>query len=219
VLETTEAEEGTAEVEEGKVDVAAPFPADGQASMPIEPGEGALDDPAVTSEALAGLDPRARDPGGDAARAEGAAVRPGSVRFVRMEFGGATTRPAGLPSRPADGLDSLDQGREERAVVDIRRREPDREWGALAVDHPMPLGARFAPIRRIRADVLAGGSVASAPPLAGTVALSALTRDQSIWSASPRRSSKVVCSRCQTPAACQSRSRRQQVIPLPQPIS
>ena len=46
-----------------------------------------------------------------------------------------------------------------------------------------------------------------------------LARDQSIRSASPKRFSSVVCSRCQTPACCQSRKRRQQVIPDPQPIS
>ena len=46
-----------------------------------------------------------------------------------------------------------------------------------------------------------------------------LARDQPIWSASPSRSSKVVCSRCHTSACCQSRKRRQHVMPEPQPIS
>ena len=44
-------------------------------------------------------------------------------------------------------------------------------------------------------------------------------RDQSILPAALRRSSSTRCSRRQTPAESQSRSRRQQVIPLPQPIS
>jgi len=42
---------------------------------------------------------------------------------------------------------------------------------------------------------------------------------QSIWSASPRRSSKRRCSLSHTPASCHSLRRCQQVIPEPQPIS
>jgi hypothetical protein len=38
-------------------------------------------------------------------------------------------------------------------------------------------------------------------------------------SASPNRSKRTRCKRSQTPASCQSRSRRQHVTPLPQPIS
>jgi hypothetical protein len=51
------------------------------------------------------------------------------------------------------------------------------------------------------------------------VALSTHARDQSIWSASPKRFRRVWCNLRQTPALCQSRRRRQQVIPEPQPIS
>lgn len=57
-----------------------------------------------------------------------------------------------------------------------------------------------------------------APFFAGRLALSTLARDQSIQSASPRRSRRMRWSRCQPPAAPQSRS-RQQILPLPQPNS
>jgi hypothetical protein len=57
------------------------------------------------------------------------------------------------------------------------------------------------------------------PPFARTLAPSRLARNRSIRSASPSQSSKVRCSRSHTPAACQSRSRRQQVDPLPRPNS
>ncbi len=46
-----------------------------------------------------------------------------------------------------------------------------------------------------------------------------MTRDQSIWSAARKRARSTSCSSSHTPAACQSRRRRQQLIPLPQPIS
>ena len=58
-----------------------------------------------------------------------------------------------------------------------------------------------------------------AVPVAGTLDASTLARLQSILPAAPKRLSNSWWSRCQTPAFCQSRSRRQQVIPLPQPIS
>jgi hypothetical protein len=76
----------------------------------------------------------------------------------------------------------------------------------------MALAARFAAIRRIRPGL-------RAPLLAGAKALSTLARRQSILSASPKRSKTDWCKRAQTPACCQSRKRRQQVTPLPQPIS
>ena len=44
-----------------------------------------------------------------------------------------------------------------------------------------------------------------------------LPRLQSIWSCSRKRVSMAWCSCSQTPAAFQSRRRRQQVIPLPYP--
>jgi hypothetical protein len=76
----------------------------------------------------------------------------------------------------------------------------------------MALRARFAAIRRVRAD-------GDAPFLAETLALSSAARLQSIRSAAPSRSRSARWSRSQTPACCQSRSRRQQVTPEPQPIS
>jgi hypothetical protein len=46
---------------------------------------------------------------------------------------------------------------------------------------------------------------------------SSLARDQSSWPCRPSWSSSTWCSRCHTPARCQSRSRRQQMTELPQP--
>ena len=67
----------------------------------------------------------------------------------------------------------------------------------------------------------AGAAVADAlaTVLAGKEALSSGQRLQSIALARPSRTSSARCSRSQTPASCQSRSRRQQVMPEPQPIS
>jgi hypothetical protein len=58
-----------------------------------------------------------------------------------------------------------------------------------------------------------------APPFARTEALSTLTRSQSIAPLRPSSSSRTSCSAVHTPLACQSRRRRQHVMPEPQPIS
>jgi hypothetical protein len=80
----------------------------------------------------------------------------------------------------------------------------------------MALRARFRRVpsgcRWIRPGLLA-------PFFAGMLALSSAARLQSIWSAAPNRSRRTRWRRSQTPASCQSRNRRQQVTPLPQPIS
>jgi hypothetical protein len=124
--------------------------------------------------------------------------------------------PPSLPRQLLDGRDGIEQVLEDDRIVAVGPGQQRGKRDAGSVDHTMALRAGhslgLAPIRRIRADEL--------PPLvAGILALSSAARLQSMRSASPSRSSSVWCSRSQTPAACQSRKRRQQVIPEPQPIS
>jgi hypothetical protein len=76
----------------------------------------------------------------------------------------------------------------------------------------MPLSAWLAPVGWVRAG-------RGSPLLAGTDAESMLARDQSMRPRLPSRSSNRWCNRSHTPAAFQSRSRRQHVTPLPQPSS
>ncbi len=80
----------------------------------------------------------------------------------------------------------------------------------MALDCEVVCRPRFPAIRGVRPGLHA--------PLFAAM-LSTLTRSQSIRSASPSRSSTTRCKRSQMPACCQSRSRRQQVTPDPQPIS
>jgi hypothetical protein len=76
----------------------------------------------------------------------------------------------------------------------------------------MALRARFRAIRWIRSGL-------GAPFFAGTVEASIEARDQSSWCASESRVKSSCWSRAQTPASFQSRSRLQQVMPLPKPSS
>jgi hypothetical protein len=96
--------------------------------------------------------------------------------------------------------------------VDVSGSADHTGRDARPLDHNMALRARLSLICRIRSGSLA-------PLLAGTLAESREVRSQSICSASPRRSKRTRCSFSHTPASCHSRKRRQQVTPLPQPMS
>ena len=191
------------------MDVRPALVADRQAAILAQPRQGALHDPAMSPQPCAALHALARDAHLDAALAQGEPTARDVVRLVRMHLVRALAGPA---PRPLDGRDAVDQRREDAAIGAVGRGEEDGEREALPVDHKMALAARFAAIRRIRPGLLA-------PLLAGAKALSTLARRQSILSASPKRSKTDWCKRAHTPACCQSRKRRQQVTPLPQPSS
>src|SRR5260221_13392892 len=84
----------------------------------------------------------------------------------------------------------------------------DHQRDASGIYDDVPLGAELASVRGVWARFLA-------PRGLGTEEPSMLARLQSIWSCSRKRVSMAWCSCSQTPAAFQSRRRRQQVMPLP----
>lgn len=194
---------------EGCEDIQASLVSDADPSKLGEPCKGPLDLPAMTAETGTVLDTAPGNTGSDAASVQGASAPGEIISLVRMKLGRAATWPAGTL---ADGLDGIDRGFQHPAVVDVGGGQGHGERNTVGVDDDVALGARLAPVRRVRA-------CADAPLFAGTLALSSAARLQSIALALPKRSSRTWCSFSQTPAACQSRSRRQQVMPEPQPIS
>jgi serine/threonine protein kinase len=82
----------------------------------------------------------------------------------------------------------------------------------ILTGRPLPREQQLAAVDRVCADEFP-------PRRARTLTLSMAALDQSTWPSSPSQSSSRWCSCSQTPACCQSRSRRQQVTPLPQPSS
>ena len=180
-----------------------------EAPVPAQPAQRALGHPPIPTEPLAAVDASAGDPRGDASPAAGGPTVGGIVRFVGVQLVGPLARPA---QRAPDGLHGIEHRFEGQAVGAVGCAEAHAQWDAAALDQHMVLAARLAAIRRIWAGDFA-------PLFAGTLRLSRLARDQSSWSALPSRSKSVRCKRSHTPACCQSRSRRQQLTPLPQPIS
>ena len=129
-----------------------------------------------------------------------------------MQLGGTPPGTPGLPARANDRRDGIDEREQLGRVVSVGRREVNGQGDAVAVDDQVVLGAGLTAVDRVRAGRLA-------PLLARTLRLSTLARLQLTAASSPNQLSKVSCSRRKTPASCQSRSRRQQVVPLPQPSS
>src|SRR5215216_2194710 len=134
----------------------------------------------------------------------------GTVGLVGMQLGRTLTGTAWFPPRADDRRDRVDQREQLRRIVGVSGREPNRQRDAVAIHDEVVLRSSFAPVNGVTAG-------AFAPLLARTLNESALARDQSTAASSPSQFSSFVCNRSQTPAACQSRSRRQQVEPLPRP--
>jgi hypothetical protein len=190
------------------MDIRTSLIANFQPSEAVQPRVRALYDPAVTAQLLLRFHAFASDARDDAPLAQLPFILPRLVTLVRVQLGRAL---AGTSSRALDGVDRIDRLREHGCVVDIGRCQKDRERDTLFVDNKMPLRSLFAAIRWILAGFFA-------PPGAGTVEESIAALVQSMRSALPSRSKNTLWRRSQTPAFCQSRKRRQQVIPEPQPI-
>jgi hypothetical protein len=191
------------------VDVGAAVVADEQSFELVQPGEGALDDPAVAAEPGAVFGVAACDLGFDATLAELAAP-------ARVVVGAVAGDTVGAPARPTDlathGRHTVDERDQLRAVVAVAARERPRERDAAALDEEVMLGAVSGSINRARAR-------RGAPLFACTWLASTTARVHSISPAARNRASSSSCRRSQTPAFCHSSRRRQQVTPEPKPSS
>src|SRR3989440_741258 len=196
-------------MEEGLMDLRAALVAHGEAAELGQPGQRTLHDPAVAAQAGAALDALAGNAALDPPPPQGDPTGRAVIRLVGVQL---VRTLAGPSAGPLDRLDAIDQLGQDAPIRPIGRRQPHGEGDAMALDHDVALAARLAAIRRIRSGFLA-------PLLAGAKALSALARLQSILSALPKRSKTAWWRRSHTPARCHARRRRQQVTPLPQPIS
>jgi hypothetical protein len=180
-----------------------PLVVDGEAPEAREPSQRALDHPPVATQALGALDTSAGDAGLDAPRAAGTTAPIVVVPFVGVQLGGTLAGPSGaLPDR----RHGVEQRLEEPAVVDVRGAEEQRERDAAGVDDHVALGARLAAVGRVRTGQLA-------PLWRGRRRCRASSGTSRPRSPGPSRLSSARWSRSKTPAFCQSRSLRQQVIP------
>ena len=118
----------------------------------------------------------------------------------------------GTTSGLLDWRNTVHQRQGHVRFMHIGPRMFDRQRCAPTIDNQVAFRSRFAPIRGIRPGF-------RPPKTARREQLSIAARVQSMASALPRSFSKACQIFFQTPAFCQSRRRRQQVMPLPHPIS
>ena len=118
----------------------------------------------------------------------------------------------GPPAAAAYRRDRLDQGHELGDVVAVAAGQRDRQRDAVRFGDQVVLRAGPGTVDRARAGF--------GPPFIARMCEPSITAlDQSSAPAAFSSASSDSCSRCHTPASCQSRSRRQQVIPEPKPSS
>ena len=190
------------------MDIGATFVADRQPSKPMEPRDRPFDHPATGAEATAVWGATAREDGRDAARAEAITMRLGVVAAVALQR--VRARP-GTPASPAYRGQGVNQRVELRDVVDVGRGYLRDKRDAARIDDEVMLGALLAAIGWVRSSFFP-------PRTARTDPLSMMVHR---WSSRPRRRSSASSAswrRCHTPARCQRTSRRQHVLPDPQPI-
>ena len=192
------------------MDIVTFFIADSQPTLLEEPGEDAFHDTAVFPQSAPVFGVTFGDERFDAALSQGAAdFLFGIVSAIRE---GLIRSAATASARSLNRWDGVDQRDRLLGVMHVRAGLNQRQGRPLAITGDMTLRTVLPAIRGIGASLLP-------PKSARTEQLSTMTFDQSMASANPSSSSNTRHTCCQTPATCQSRNRRQHVIPLPHPSS
>jgi hypothetical protein len=120
------------------VDVGAAFVARAQPFEGVQPGEAALDHPAVSAQAGAVCDPAAGDPRGDAPGAQPSAVDVVVVAAVGEQLPRLASRPA---TQTADRRNGIQQRDQLGDVVAVAAGQRDGQRDAAGVAEQMMLGA------------------------------------------------------------------------------
>lgn len=200
---------GAAESEECLMDVGVSFVSDAQAAELMEPTQSPFHYPACFAQTAAMQGALTRQTIAHTPALQPAMVSPIAISAITLHHIGSLTRPTSF----ARNRWNRQQQRFERcAVMHVGGSQLRAQRNALGIGAKMMLTARFAAIRRV-------WSRLKPPKTARTLLESTTARDQSIRSAICNRRSNSRWSFSQTPAFCQSRSRRQHVMPLPHPIS
>jgi hypothetical protein len=200
---------GATQCEESLMNISAPFVTNAQTPELMQPTERAFDHPAGFAQAAAMRPARARQSPGDAQGAQPTMMRTAAIRPIPLHDLGSLARTTGFA---AQRRNRQHQGLQLAAVMHVGGGDLRAQWNALGIGAKMMFAARFAAVRRVWPRL-------KPPKTARTLLESTTARDQSIRSATCRRRNNSRWSFSHTPAFCQSRSRRQQVMPLPQPIS
>jgi len=190
------------------VDIWSFFKANTQTTELMKPTVRAFDNPTKHAKAAAVFGITFGKDWSNTAPPQSLAMGFGIVRSITLNTFGVSP----LSAFAANLGDRIHQRNQLRYVVSIGACQRRRQWDAVGIGEYVMLRAGFAAIRGIRAGL-------RPPKTARTDVLSTTTRDQSICSVSSSLWSNTQRIFSHTPASCQSRSRRQHVMPDPHPIS
>ena len=175
----------------------------------IEPSERPLDDPTPSAQSASMFGVALREPRHNPA---GTLTAPDCLRVIATVAQHTIRTMARSPSLALQGWNGINQCEGLLRIVTIRARELDGERNTTTVTNQMTLAAKLGPIGGI-------GTCLLPPKTARTELPSTIARDQSILSQRASQSKSTKWINCQSPASCQSRKRRQQVMPEPHPNS
>lgn len=191
------------------MNVGATFETNTQTAKLMQPGMRALHHPACDTQATAVRGATTCDYRNDAALTQRGSMGIGIVGAIGLQLGRFTLWTPGLAS---DGRYTIDERNELCHVVIVGWRKDHIQRNALRIRDDVVLAARTAAIGWVRSSFFPA-------PTARIEELSTTAREKSNWSAPRSFAKSILCNRCHTPRRCHALSRRQQVIPEPQPIS
>ena len=183
--------------------------AHGQTSKAMQPRQGALDDPARPPQAAPMRSAALRELRGNAARRQLVAMRLRIVAAVALDESRFAHGPTGAAP---EGRHGIDEGQQLGDVVPVRRRQRRDERNPVRVGENMMFRPGLTAIGRVRSSFFP-------PRSARRDELSTTARVRSSWPRRRNALSKTMWRRFQTLARCHRTSRRQHVVPEPQPIS
>ncbi len=179
-----------------------------QATKLMQPCDGAFNDPTGLAQAAAVFGVTSGDLAFDTPFSQSSTMRLAVIAAVGLHQLRFAQRSAGLAR---DGWNFRQQRQQLCAVVTVGFGENNAQRNALRVAKDVMFRARLTAIGWVRSSFF--------PPCTARIEeLSATAREKSILSAPRRRASSTACKRSQTPAFCHACSRRQQLMPEPQPI-
>ena len=195
--------------QEGIVNVITSLITDAETSILMQPGKTTLNNPPVGPKPTAVIGASLSQHRLDALSTKFLAVWFAVVTPVTQHRSWTSKRSANLARNRRD---VADQRQQLCDIVTVGAGQSHRQRDTIGVGYHMVFRALFAPIRGVWPGF-------RPPKTARTEAESTTAREKLIWSACRNLLNNTWWILFQTPAFCQSRRRRQQVMPEPQPIS
>lgn len=180
-----------------------------KASIMVQPGDATLYHPAINTESASVRGPSLGQQWDNSSVEKLSPMRLRIISSIAKNTIGTLKRFADLA---CDCRNTVNQRQKLRNIATVCAGQYHRKRDTIGVRYQMVFRPFLAAIRRIWACFCP-------PKTARTDDESTTAREKSIWSACRNLFNSAWCILTHTPAFCHSCSRRQQVIPQPQPIS